>query len=391
MIVVRNTKAGRRYDVRLRDPSGRVYTRSFATKREAENYRARELADRSRGAWVDPRRGVVTLEDWARSWMDLRPDLRVRTRELYRGLLNRHILPQLGDVELGKLSPSQVRAWHAQLQGDAGPGASTTAKAYRLLRAMMRTAVADEVIVRNPCQVDRAGVERAAERPIASIAEVEALADVITCRLRALILVSAWCGLRRGELLALQRKDVDLLRKTIRVERAMHQLSDGTIVTGPPKTDAGRRTVAIPPHIVGDLETHLLEFVKPDPMALVFTGEKGGPLRPHVLYAEWSKAKAIVGLPQLHLHDLRHAGNTWAAATGASTKELMARMGHANAAAALRYQHATADRDQAIAQALSDLARPAEVVPIARGVSGARDKRAMTGSPAKRRSPRKGS
>jgi integrase len=86
----------------------------------------------------------------------------------------------------------------------------------------------------------------------------------------------------------------------------------------------------------------------------------------------WRQARIVVGLTDLHLHDLRHAGNTWAATTGASTKELMARMGHASASAALRYQHATADRDRAIAHALSGLARPAVVtsIPDARRVGG---------------------
>jgi integrase len=136
---------------------------------------------------------------------------------------------------------------------------------------------------------------------------------------------------------------------------------------------------------------HLDQFVSPDLESLVFTGEKGGPVRPHVLQKAWVKAKAATGLQSFHLHDLRHAGNTWAAATGASTKELMARMGHANSAAALRYQHATADRDHAIAQALSELAKPAEVVPIARKVAGARDGRAMDRIRTRKRSPRKGS
>jgi integrase len=260
MISVRQTQSGRRYDVRLRDPAGRVYTRTFATKREAETFAAREKADRSRGAWVDPRRGTLTLTEWSERWLAQRPSLRVRTQELYQGLLNKHILPELGRVELAKLSPSQVRAWNAKLQGPCGPGASTAAKAYRLLRAMMRTAVADEVVVRNPCQVERAGVERAVERPVATVAEVNALADAISPRFRALILVSAWCGLRRGELFALQRADFDPLHNTLRVERAMHQLQDGTLVVGPPKTEAGRRNIAIPPHIVPDLIAHLDEF-----------------------------------------------------------------------------------------------------------------------------------
>jgi integrase len=363
VILVRNTKSGRRYDVRLRDVSGRVYTRTFGTRREAETYAAREKADRSRGAWVDPRRGAVTLRVWSEGWLAHRPELRIRTRELYRGLLDRHILPYLGDVELSKLSPSQVRSWNAQLRSDRGPGASTAAKAYRLLRAMMRTAVADEVIVRSPCQVERAGVEHSPERPIATVAEVTALADAITPRFRALVLLAAWCGLRRGELLALQRADIDLLHGTVKVERTMHQLAGGTLVVGPPKTDAGRRTVVIPPHVVPDIAAHLEDLVGVEPDALVFTGQKGSPLRPHVLQKAWVRAKAEVGLGDLHLHDLRHAGNTWAAATGASTKELMARMGHANSAAALRYQHVTAERDHAIANALSTMVELAARAP----------------------------
>jgi integrase len=365
MIGARNTKSGRRYDVRLRDPAGRVYTRSFTTKREAETFAAREMADRSRGAWVDPRRGTITLADWSERWLAQRPELRIRTRELYQGLLERHIVPELGQVELAKLSPSQVRTWHARLNGPCGPGASTAAKAYRLLRAIMRTAVADEVVVRNPCQVERAGVERAPERPVATIPEVTALADAVSPRFRLLVLLSAWCGLRRGELLALRRADLDVLHRTVRIERGMHQLADGTLMVGPPKTEAGRRSVAIPPHLVPEVGAHLEQFVAVDADALVFTGEKGGPLRPHVLQKAWVNAKSATKLDQFHLHDLRHAGNTWAATTGASTKELMARMGHANSAAALRYQHATADRDQAIALALSALARPAAVIGIA--------------------------
>lgn len=320
-----------------------------------------------------------------------RPDLRVRTRELYRGLLDRHILPELGAVELSKLSPSKVRSWNAQLLGPSGPGASTAAKAYRLLRAMMRTAVVDEVILRSPCQIERAGVERSAERPIATVAEVTALADAIAPRFRCLVLLSAWCGLRRGELLGLQRKDLDMLHGTVRVERAMHQLVNGTLIVGPPKTDAGRRTVAIPPHVLPEVTSHLDRYTAARPDSLVFTGEKGGPVRPHVLQKAWVASKTATGLGHLHLHDLRHAGNTWAAATGASTKELMARMGHSNSAAALRYQHATADRDRAIAEALSAMALPADVTSIGRRPGLSPDRHAMEVDEEDVRSPRQGS
>ncbi|MGH9044365.1 MAG: tyrosine-type recombinase/integrase, partial [Acidimicrobiales bacterium] len=125
-----------------------------------------------------------------------------------------------------------------------------------------------------------------------------------------------------------------------------------------------RRRVTIPPHVIPAIEAHLSDHVGLSPERLLFTGEKGGPLRVHVLEAAWRNARASVGRPELPLHDLRHSGNTWAAATGASTAELMARMGHASPVAALRYQHATEERDRTIAEELSPLAAPAPVVPI---------------------------
>ena len=106
--------------------------------------------------------------------------------------------------------------------------------------------------------------------------------------MQVLVLLAAWCGLRRGELLALSRRDVDLLRETVRVERSSYQLTHGDITYGPPKTEAGRRSVAIPPHVVPLLLAHLNAYVGPDPEALVFTGTKGGPLRPHVLQKAWN-------------------------------------------------------------------------------------------------------
>jgi integrase len=101
---------------------------------------------------------------------------------------------------------------------------------------------------------------------------------------------------------------------------------------------------------------HLDRFTEPADGAPLFTGVKGGPLRAFMLHNAWQLARAAVGVDHLHFHDLRHSGNTWAATTGASTRELMVRMGHASSLAALRYQHATRDRDRAIAEALSALA-----------------------------------
>jgi integrase len=199
-----------------------------------------------------------------------------------------------------------------------------------------------------------AGTERPPERPVATIEQVYELADAIEPRCRALVLMATFTGLRLGELLGLRRRNLDLLHASVRVVEQIQELNDGTLHVAPPKTDAGIRTVAIPKVLIPELEAHLGTFSGPGPDGLVFPGTKHQPMPRVSLYKAWHRARADVGLPEFHFHDLRHTGNTLAAATGASTKELMARMGHASPRAALIYQHAARERDVAIAGALSD-------------------------------------
>ena len=146
-----------------------------------------------------------------------------------------------------------------------------------------------------------------------------ALSNAMPSRFRAVVQLASWCQLRKGELCALRRRDIDLLRGRITVAQNLQQLRDGRIIIKEPKSDAGFRTIAVPPHIIPLLEEHLRLFTVEAPDALVFTGERGGPVRPHVLQKHWEKTRLSIGRPELHLHDLRHTGNTWAAATGAST------------------------------------------------------------------------
>ena len=152
---------------------------------------------------------------------------------------------------------------------------------------------------------------------------------------------------------ALKRRHLDLLHGQVRVLEQLQELRDGTIVAGPPKTDAGVRTVAIPKVIIAELEVHLGLWSGDGPEGFVFAGTHGQPFRRGTLYTAWRAATRSVGIEGLRFHDLRHTGNTMAAATGASTKELMVRMGHASPRAALIYQHATRERDKAIAAALN--------------------------------------
>lgn len=189
-----------------------------------------------------------------------------------------------------------------------------------MLRATLNTAVAEGRLVVNPRKIKGARQQHYEERQVASVAEVADLADAIDARWRAMVLLAYWCGLRVGELRALRRSDLDLLHRWVQVREQVTDVG-GRLLTGPPKTEAGRRPVAIPPHVQGELEHHLQTFVGPEPDAYVFTGNHGAAPLPTAAWRQaWDEARRSTGLSQLHLHDLRHPGNTLAAATGASTK-----------------------------------------------------------------------
>lgn len=162
-----------------------------------------------------------------------------------------------------------------------------------------------------------------------------------------------------GELIALRRDSLDLDAGTIRITRTTAQLDGGRLQPDTPKSRAGRRTVAVPADLIPELRWHLERYAEPGSQGLVFVGPKGAPLRRNNFLRIWVRACTAADAPGVHLHDLRHIGGTMAATTGATLKELMARLGHSSPRAAMIYQHATSDRDQAIAQALGILARQA--------------------------------
>jgi integrase len=310
----------------------------------------------SSGGVADPKdaedAGAVLFESYATSWVAERPNLRPKTAQLYEGLVRLHLVPVLGKLAVADIKEGAVRRWRKSLL-DFGVGAVTIAKAYRLLKAIMNTAVDDGLIKRNPCRIDGAGQEHSPERPVLTIAQVFALADAFTDRrYRLLILLAVFCSLRWGELAALARYCVDAESGIISVRASMVELARGPLVTGPPKSAAGKRDVTIPAFLLPDVMAHLEDFTAANPRALVFTGPKGAQLRRSNFTRAWSRATAAAGLSGFHFHDLRHTGNALAGEEGASLRELMERMGHSSSKAALVYQHRTMHRDKLIADAM---------------------------------------
>lgn len=301
-----------------------------------------------------------TLAGYAQSWLATRlvrgGPLAPSTVATYRWQLDRHVLPALGDVALTDLQRAAVRQWHTGLA--ASTSHTTAAKCYRLLGAVCRTAVEDGLLERSPCTIRGAGQERAPERRVLTVAEVLRLADAVGQRWRITVLLGAFGCLRFGEVAALRRDCVDLEAAVVRVVASVRDLPGGVRHVGPPKSRAGRRVVALPAGVLPDIRHHLERYAEPQPDGLVVVGPRGGPLRgPGYGSAVWRPATVAAGLPGTRFHDLRHAGATLAASTGATLAELMGRLGHSSVDAAMRYQHSCRDRDAAIARGLDALLR----------------------------------
>lgn len=361
---IRKLPSGR-YQARYRGPDGQLRSApvTFDRKTDASRWLSLKETEVSKGEWIAPELGKQKFREYAGQWMSDRV-LKPRTAELYNGLLVNHLFPTFGDLGLTDIDEATIRRWR-KARLDAGPkakrpfGPVTVAKAYRLLHAIFETAAEDDrIIARNPCHIDGAGKEESDERQIVPLPVVFEIAKSVPVRYRALVLLATFADMRWGELAGLRRENLDLETCEIRIKETLAQPDRGGLRPDTPKSQAGKRTVAFPAEIAPEIRWHLDRFAEPGERGFVFVGPKGGQLRRSNFHRSvWSKARQQVGLPDLHFHDLRHTGGTLSAATGATLKELMARLGHSSVRAAMIYQHATRDRDQAIAKALGTFVR----------------------------------
>ncbi|WP_220454260.1 tyrosine-type recombinase/integrase [Nocardioides immobilis] len=308
------------------------------------------------------KRAVPTFEEYAQRWLSTRKTkgqpLRPTTRDHYQYILDGTLYPTFGRMPIDEISVDDVNDWYET----AAPGReSQRAHAYSLLRTILGTAASTRpkpLIAFNPAHIRGAGnVKPAHKVKPATLAELEVLVKNLPDKYRLMALLAAWCAMRFGELAELRRGDIDVKHKRIQIRRGVVRVR-GQMIVGPPKTDAGIRDVAIPPHLMPTVEYHLLTYVGSEPDSLVFpsSANTNRHMQPSTLYKVYYAAREAAGRKDLRWHDLRHTGAVLAAQTGATLAELMGRLGHSTPGAAMRYQHAAADRDAEIARRLSEMA-----------------------------------
>lgn len=367
---IRKLPSGR-YQVRYTGPDGSYVKapKTFGQKIDAEAFltdRRREIdADLWNKAEATKKVERVTFGAYATGWLANRQvsgrPIKDRTREHYQKILDDHLTDTFGPRQIASITPADVRDWYTATLSDKP---TMRSHAYSLLRTIMNSALNDELIDANPCRITGAGrAKRVHKIRPASVAELATVTAAMPERLQLMVTLASWCALRFGEAVELRRKDIALDDEVIRIRRAAVRAQGGTFSVTTPKSDAGVRDVAIPPHIIPQIEHHLTNFVGNTPDSLLFPADNGGHMQPSTLYRHWYKARAHAKRNDLRWHDLRHSGAVLAAATGASLAELMARLGHSTPQAAMRYQHAAQGRDRQIAKLLSAMAEadtPAE-------------------------------
>lgn len=339
------------YDVRLRDPEGRGYKRTFRTKRDAETFEATQRVDRVRGAWVDPRKSATTFGQVAASWLVSNPAKRLTTRTRDEIVVRVHLVPSLGDRPVGSITPGDVQAlvneWSRERAGN------TVRRQYSVLAAVMTAAVLSDLIARSPCRGIKLPAASHAERHIITPEELAALAEALGEDHGLMAYLGAVLGLRWGEVAGLRVGRLDFLRATLTVAEQVTQGPRGASTVGAPKSAAGRRTLAVPAELMDRLAAQLARrrLTGADSSAFVFASATGTPLDyAHWRQRVWLPATRTAGLSGLTFHDLRRANATGLVAEGVDLKTAQTRLGHADPRLTLAiYAQATTEADRSAA------------------------------------------
>lgn len=347
------------YDVRLRDPSGRAYSRTFESKKAAQAFEASERADRARGSWIDPTPGREPFSKAADRWIEAGIHKRPSSLARDRSILDRHLLPALGNRPLESITPWELQKLVNTWAVVSSPASVT--RQYATLRAIFNYAVTTDMLRRSPCRGVNLPAVEPRESPIVTAQDLEYLALQLP-GYEPFPYLGGVLGLRWAEAAGLRVRSIDFTKGTVTVDQQWTRGAGGVMVSQRPKTRAGRRTIASPSWLMDMLADHLAErgVSQDDREADVFLGSNGQRLD----YANWRSriwipAAEATGLSGLRFHDLRHTAGTAMVAAGVDVKTVQIRLGHASPITTLRiYAQGSSPADRAAADVLGRIFKP---------------------------------
>jgi integrase len=308
------------------------------TKREAQIECARLISEVKGGTYIEPSK--TTFGQFLERWLDsVRPRVSPKTHERYSEIVRKNIIPALGSVSLTKLRPAQIAgAYSAALaggrrDGKGGLSPSTIIYLHRIIKQSLGQAVRWELLARNPADaVDPPKAERRALTTYDMDQTADLLEELRETRLRLPVLIAVMCGLRRGEIVALRWKHIDLAAGKMAVVESAEQTTTG-VRYKPPKSGKGR-SVALSEMVVAELRQHRLAQaeellrlgVRQSDATFVYTQQDGAPVQPRSLSQMWAATET--GLPRVPFHNLRHTHATHLLTAGVHPKVASERLGH---------------------------------------------------------------
>jgi len=355
-IVKRMTANGaNRYDVRTRI-GGRVVTRTFNRRKDADNYATTLEADKLRGVVIDPRRSRTPFRDvataWARSNTAKRPSSIARDK----GIIDNHLLPPLGARAVGSITKADVQSLVDSWKDKQAP--STIGRQYSCLRALLSWAEASEYIVRTPCRDIRLPRTRLVDRPALTAKQLTALGKALGPDQATMMWLGAVMGLRWAEAAGMTANRIDFAAGNVTVDRQLSRKRG----LAEPKSALSTRTLACPKWLIEDLAVVVdRRGVDRDSDAFLFVSQDGGALD----YTNWRIRTWVpscerANLPGLRFHDLRSLAATALISAGVDVKTAQTRLGHSSPQVTLGiYARMTAENDRSAANAVGEMFQPA--------------------------------
>jgi integrase len=338
-----------------------VSRQGFRTKREAQAVLNDLMLERELVRQPDVSVFGPTVGDYLEEWLArARVSVRESTWAAYRNAVG-HLVDGLAGGSLRLLSPLEVERFEQQLLA-SGRSAKTVANVHSVLHRALADAVRDGLVDRNVASLVSPPRAERPEMSTWTVAELKQfLRSVEGHRLYAAFVVLATTGMRRGEVLGLQRGDVDLARAELSVRRAVGVV-DGRIEIGPPRSASSRRLVALDTTTTAVLADHLEQRSGP---VWVFPGEGDGPLNPASFSTTFERLVARAGVPRIRVHDLRHTYATIALRAGVHPAIVSERLGHSSIAVTIDlYSHAVPGLQSEAAGVVGDLILGAAAPPV---------------------------
>jgi integrase len=338
----------------------------FATRREASRALREAITAAESGRRVTHAGRTVGefLDEWHAA---IRPAIRATTWVNYRDYLDAYVIPQIGDTKLRDLSPVRLNLLYGHLlragrvRGRGGLAPKTVQNVHRMLRRAFRDAVRWDYLPRNPVEQAEPPRSRRPSRTVWTPEELRAYLEYVRGdRFYALWLLVATTGLRRGEIAGLRRDDIDLPTGHVSPTKP-RVVVDGHAQESEPKTDTGRRRLALDPVTRDALAEYCRHWAQERLLTghhseLLFIWPDGRPLHPDTITALFRRHVTEAGLPRIRLHDVRHSYATAALKAGVPAKIISERLGHASVAFTLQvYSHVIPGMDAQAADQIAAL------------------------------------